>query len=124
MERRSAASLRQELELCGALRNDATSRFEQPIEARIQTRITSGGVTREHEVPVQSLIHALRFTVEPEEQQLGARFRQMKEREQIELQLDVFGVRCLGEECGFTSWSLFANRCDCLLYTSPSPRDS
>src|SRR5262245_49219342 len=80
----STTGFGQELELRGALRDDAARRLVQPVEAGVQPRITAGGVARQGEMAVEPSLHALGLPVQPEEQQLRRGFGEMKEREQEE----------------------------------------
>src|SRR6185437_6574701 len=102
----------EQLELRGALCDDAARRLVQPVEARIEPRVTAGRVARETEMAVQPSLDAFRLAVQPKEQQLGRRFGEMKEREQEEAHTRVVARVDGGEERWFAQRTLLADRCD------------
>ena len=76
------AGFGQQLELGRSERDDSSRRLVQPIEARVQPRISAGGVAGQREVAVQPRLDALGLAVHAEEQQLGRGLGQMKQREE------------------------------------------
>src|SRR5947209_3786126 len=111
-DRRSAARLGEQLELRRSLLDDTSRRFEQPVEARVEARISARRVTREGEVTVEPCVDALRFTMEAKEQQLGRGFGEMKEREHEEAHSRLVGRVDGLEERGLAQWALFTDRRD------------
>ena len=89
-----SAGIGQQLELCGSELDGASRGFVQPVEARVESRITAGRVTGELEVAVEAGLDARRFAVDAEEQQLCRGFGQVKEREQEKAKSILFDGVC------------------------------
>src|SRR5678815_1146343 len=78
------AGFGQKLELGRSQLDGAPRRFVEPIEARIESRITTGGVARQREVGGEARFDARRLAVNPKKQQLGGCLGQVKEGKEKE----------------------------------------
>lgn len=110
--RGSATSFREQFELGRALRDYVARRLVQPIEARIEARVSTGRIARESEVSVQAGLDALGLTVQPKQQELGSRFGEMKEREEKEAHARLVAGVDGCEEGVLANGPLLADRCD------------
>src|SRR4051812_16338333 len=101
-----------ELELRRAGLDDESGRLVEPVAGSVETRIAGSSLTGEEHPPIQLVRDAVGLSMETEEQQIGRRFSEMEEAEEMETQPRLFLLRDFSDEGGFTVRPLFPDRGD------------
>src|SRR4051812_17316473 len=101
-----------ELELRRAGLDDESGRLVEPVAGSVETGIAGSALAGEQHPPIQLVRDSVGLSMQTEEQQIGRRFSEMEEAEEMESQPRLFLLRDFGDESGFTVRPLFPDRGD------------
>ena len=73
----SSPAFGQQLELGGALGHDAPRGLVEPVEARVEPGIATGGVAGQREMAVEPRVDPLGLSMQAKQQELGRGFGEM-----------------------------------------------
>ena len=106
-----------QLELRRARLDDQARRLEEPVAGRVEPRIAGRALARKKQAPVQLVRDALRFPVQPEEQEVGRGLGEMEQREQVQLEPRLFILRNVATS--FASRSARSSRMEAMISMAP-----
>src|ERR1051325_4910130 len=108
----SRPGIREEIELRRAPRDNASRRFIQPVERRVNAGVARSGFAGQGEREIQPLTYVAGLTVQPEEQKLRRSIRDMVQRKEEKAQRHVLGLVETLERLALAIGSHLADRRD------------